>query len=126
MGVIMKRFLIFSLIAFIAVFTACQNPDDGLVNAPVDKEIAPAIEPTATNAVIEWEGVTYDIGISDIELADGSMLTQKILEIIGASRNHIEFRLRLLMYLNKLVRQGVITKEQREAIWRALRDRRIP
>jgi len=126
MGVIMKRLLIFSLIAFIAVLTSCQNPDDGLVNAPVDKEIAPAIEPTATNAVIEWEGVTYDIGIADVTLADGTLLTEKILEIIGDSRNHLEFRLRLLFYLNRLVRQGVITKEQREAIWRALRDRRIP
>jgi hypothetical protein len=126
MGVIMKRLLIFSLIAFIAVLSSCQNPDDGLINAPIDKEISPAIEPTNTNGVIEWEGVTYDIGIPDITLADGTLLTEKILEIIGDSRNHLEFRLRLLFYLNRLVRQGTITKEQREAIWRALKDRRIP
>jgi len=122
----MKRLLIFSLIAFIAVLSSCQNPDDGLINAPIDKEISPAIEPTNTNGVIEWEGVTYDIGIPDITLADGTLLTEKILEIIGDSRNHLEFRLRLLFYLNRLVRQGTITKEQREAIWRALKDRRIP
>lgn len=57
-----------------------------------------------------------DSGVPNIVFPNGCKISDRIAQIAASSRNHGQFASRVAQFLNELVRQGVITGAQKDAI----------
>lgn len=99
----------FFAIATIGIFSACETNPQEPANDPIP---LPIVNPDNENIVIEFNGKTYTINIPDKTLSDGTLLSDKIEQLLQESRNRGQFIMRVIRLLNELYREGIITRAE--------------
>ncbi len=142
-----NNYLLLLLIAFF-LFQSCNISESPVSseNELKDNNFSPMItvepgdpenDPFGDNSIVLTapDGNTIDLEIDDIELEDGTMLSDVLQGMIddawsfaeGKGRfperlARVRFLVRARIYLWRLYRSGVITREQYREIWNALRN----